>query len=750
MRKKNTVRKRRQKGSLTYEMVGLFLFLLGIFIAVALFVQNAGLIGSFLRDGFHFLFGIGAFPAALAVTAAGAAYMYGGSPLVPTKRWTLIFILSWALLAAVHQLYAPEGRELFPAVLSQYGGLLGGSVVTLLRYALGPLGTTLALVGILAADLLFLTHWSLSGGLRAAGAHAETQVEQVGAMWKENAARRKERKEKKESEGHFFDYRDGAPSEAPLPEEAYPEEAAAEEGECTERVPLPDEAPEELPEETAEEEAPENFQEAPGKAAAAPSGTYRFPPLSLLQKGKGRSGEGAGDVEEKAKILDQTFKSFGITVRIVNVSVGPTITRYEIEPAPGVKVSRITNLSDDIALQLAASRIRIEAPIPGKSAIGIEVPNKTVSEVRLRDVIESDAFQKGTGGVKVALGEDIAGHPAVTDLTRMPHLLIAGSTGSGKSVCINSLIMSILYHSRPDDVKLILIDPKVVELSVYNGIPYLKTPVVTSPRQAAGALHWAVKEMEARYQLFSGSRVRDIGGYNEAHPDKKMPFIVIIIDELADLMQVASSDVEEAICRLAQKARAAGIHLVLATQRPSVDVITGVIKANIPSRISFAVSSQIDSRTILDMAGAEKLIGKGDMLFAPIGAAKPVRIQGAFVSDGEVEKVTDFIKKESLPAPVKEEEPVDFSLPEEKEGGGRSEEADPLLYEAAEWVTDTGKASVSMLQRRFRIGYTRAGRLMDTLEEKGIVGPADGARPREVLKTKADLPALHLKKEEMP
>lgn len=354
-------------------------------------------------------------------------------------------------------------------------------------------------------------------------------------------------------------------------------------------------------------------------------------------------------------MLESTLRSFGVSVRITDVSVGPTVTRYELEPAPGVKVSRITNLQDDIALQLAATHIRIEAPIPGKSAVGIEVPNEKTAEVALRDVLDDSSFKNRKGGVPVALGKDITGRPVVTDLTKMPHLLIAGSTGSGKSVCINTIIMSILFHQQPDDVKLILIDPKVVELSVYNGIPHLRIPVVTEAKKAAGALQWAVREMESRYQQFSYAHVRDIGGYNKLNPEQRLPFIVIIIDELADLMMAASDSVEDAICRLAQKARAAGIHLVLATQRPSVDVITGVIKANIPSRISFAVSSQVDSRTILDMAGAEKLIGKGDMLFNPMGAANPVRVQGAFVSDEEVEAVANYIKTEAVQGEVRYE-----------------------------------------------------------------------------------------------
>ena len=468
-----------------------------------------------------------------------------------------------------------------------------------------------------------------------------------------------------------------------------------------------------------------------------PVSTYKFPPLTLLKPGGRQSASLSREAEEKKKILESTLHNFGVAARVINTSVGPTVTRFELEPAPGVKVKKIENLADDIALQLAATHIRIEAPIPGKSAVGIEVPNGKTTMVALRDVLDSDEFRNAHGNVNVALGKDITGKTIVADLTRMPHLLIAGSTGSGKSVCINTIIMSILYHYRPEEVKMLLIDPKVVELSVYNAVPHLRSPVVTEPKKAAGALQWAVKEMEHRYKLFSASAVRDIRGYNRLNPKEKMPYLIIIIDELADLMMVAADSVEQAICRLAQKARAAGIHLVLATQRPSVDVITGLIKANIPSRISFAVSSQIDSRTILDKAGAENLLGKGDMLFDPIGAQNPVRVQGAFVSDSEVESVTSYIHNETA---VKEmlssEEPLVFTAPDEAEKAAVEEEQDELFPEAVEWILDTGRASVSMLQRRFRIGYTRAGRLMDTMEEMGIVGPANGAKPREILMNK--------------
>ncbi|WP_251441219.1 FtsK/SpoIIIE family DNA translocase [Veillonella intestinalis] len=457
---------------------------------------------------------------------------------------------------------------------------------------------------------------------------------------------------------------------------------------------------------------------------------YRFPSLSMLSKGTVNLVTGQ-EVTHNVSVLEETLKSFGVTAHVVNATQGPTVTRYELEPAPGTKVSRILNLSDDLKMALAAIDIRIEAPIPGKSAVGIEVPNKNVTAVHLRDVLEAEKFQKARGGIPVGLGKDIAGEAIITDLAKMPHLLVAGSTGSGKSVCVNTLISSILFSRKPSEVQLILVDPKMVELSVYNGIPHLKVPVVTDMKKAAAVLRWAVREMEARYLAMSENGVRNISGFNERFPDKAMPLILIIIDELADLMMTAP-DVEEAINRLAAKARAAGIHMVLATQRPSVNVITGTIKANVPSRISFAVATQIDSRTILDMAGAEKLLGKGDMLFNPIGANKPIRIQGAFISDEEVEELVAFVKQQGRPE-------YDESIVEEvekdtvEECDSMEEEQDELLERAVELVISMGQASTSMLQRRFRIGYSRAARLIDTMEEKRIIGPANGSKPRDIL-----------------
>ena len=484
--------------------------------------------------------------------------------------------------------------------------------------------------------------------------------------------------------------------------------------------------------------------------------TYEFPPIELLSEGTSRSMKGGKKaIADNATKLQKTLYNFGVSAKVENVSVGPAITRYELKPAEGVRVSKIANLADDIALNLAAESIRIEAPIPGKQAVGIEIPNKENEIVNLRDIIDSDKFKSAKSKLAFALGKDVAGEEIVTDIAKMPHVLIAGSTGSGKSVCINTLISSIIYKAKPSEVKLVLVDPKVVELSVYNGIPHLLIPVVTDPKKAAGALAWAVQEMVNRYSLFAAKGVRDIKGYNEAldkeNEASKLPQIVVIIDELADLMMVAKNDVEDAICRLAQMARAAGMHLVIATQRPSVDVITGLIKANIPSRIAFAVSSQVDSRTILDMAGAEKLLGKGDMLFYPTGMSKPTRIQGAFISDKEVEKVVDFIKSNGT-AKYSDEilESIEKANTNEKEAKNLEEdddETDPLLDEAIETVIKTRQASTSFIQRRFKVGYARAGRIIDQMEERGIISGYQGSKPREVLMSKERWQELNMSAE---
>ncbi len=468
---------------------------------------------------------------------------------------------------------------------------------------------------------------------------------------------------------------------------------------------------------------------------------YNYPSLDLLDESR----DDATNVKalknsalEGAKKLEDTLKSFGVEARVINISRGPAVTRYEIQPSPGVKVSKIVNLSDDIALNLAAAGVRIEAPIPGKAAVGIEVPNKEMSAVLLKDILDSKEFTNHSSKLAFSVGKDISGETVVADIGKMPHLLVAGATGSGKSVCINSLIMSILFKASPEEVKLLMVDPKVVELGIYNGIPHLLIPVVTDPKKAAGALNWAVQEMVNRYKLFADKGVRDLKGYNamlKANDEPgALPQIVIIVDELADLMMVAPNDVEDAICRLAQMARAAGMHLVIATQRPSVDVITGVIKANIPSRISFAVSSQVDSRTILDMGGAEKLLGRGDMLFYPVGEPKPLRVKGSFVSDSEVEKVVEFIKTQGY---TNYDENIIEKINDQSSGNDdNSGDNDELLNQAIDMVVEAGQASVSLVQRKFKVGYSRAARIIDQMEARNIVGRFEGSKPRQVLISK--------------
>ena len=524
------------------------------------------------------------------------------------------------------------------------------------------------------------------------------------------------------------------------------------------------------PAETAAPAAP-----ASEPVSQPPARPYQIPSIDFLQNGVSRAGDPAVDQEmkEKAGILVETLKSFGVTVRITGIFRGPSVTRYEIQPAAGIKVSKITGLADDIALSLAAQGVRIEAPIPGKPAIGIEVPNSHKDTVSLREILESDSFRSSRSKLAFAVGRDIAGNAVVGDIARLPHMIIAGATGSGKSVCTNSIIMSILYHATPEEVKLILIDPKIVEFTVYEGIPHLLIPVVTDPKKAAGALNWAVQEMQRRYNLFAENSVRDLGDYNAAAAQpgsglEPMPQIVVIIDELADLMMTTSKEVEDSICRLAQKARAAGMHLIIATQRPTTDIITGLIKANIPSRIALSVMSQVDSRTILDTGGAEKLLGHGDMLYLPNGKIKPVRVQGCFTSTKEIEKVVDFIKSQTQSeysdeimeqvmqgvAKMEEiKEQVEQSIPVTKaeakelraaEKAAAVNEPEPgsdedVLERAIEVVVEAGQASTSSLQRRLKLGYARAARMMDELEQMGVIGSYEGAKPRKVLMTKEQL-----------
>ena len=507
------------------------------------------------------------------------------------------------------------------------------------------------------------------------------------------------------------------------------------------------------PEQEVEDEETEEAEEKPEKPneAEEEKDEYIFPPLSLLNESKSTDTAAAAQEQNStAELLVQTLNEFGVSAKVLDVSRGPTVTRYELQPSAGVKISRITGLADDIALRLATTGVRIEAPIPNKAAVGIEVPNRVSGSVCLRDLIGSKRFAEAESRMTVALGKDIAGQIVLTDLAKMPHLLIAGTTGSGKSVCTNSMIQSILFHARPDEVRLLLIDPKQVEFGIYNGIPHLLVPVVTDPHKAAGALGWAVTEMLNRYKMFSENNVRDIFSYNELVKDdetrKPLPQILIVIDELADLMMVAANQVESNICRLAQMARAAGMHLVIATQRPSVDVITGLIKANIPSRLALTVASAVDSRTIIDTGGAEKLLGKGDMLFMPVGFSKPMRVQGCFVGNREVESVVDFLKSttENMQYDEAIQQEINRQAQESEKTGKQSGDdddddighGDPLLQKAVEVILETGNASTSFLQRKLSVGYSRAGRLVDGLERMGIIGPPNGSKPRQVLITR--------------
>ncbi len=535
----------------------------------------------------------------------------------------------------------------------------------------------------------------------------------------------------------------------PIREEPEPGSAAAAAAAFMAKAKAAQENPK--PPETAPEPDNQNEEfEIPQDSMSGAETAYQFPPLSLLQASEAASqSDITMELQTNGQILVDTLKSFGVQTRILDISRGPAVTRYELQPAAGVKISKITNLSDDIAMNLAASGVRMEAPIPGKAAVGIEVPNKTVSIVRMRELIESDAFAAAPSKLTVALGRDISGQVTLTDLAKMPHMLIAGSTGSGKSVCINSLIVSLLYKAKPEEVKFLMVDPKVVELGIYNGIPHLLVPVVTDPRKAAGALGWAVTEMLNRYKTFADNNVRDLASYNNLVGEgltredgvtlERMPQIVIIIDELADLMMAAPNEVEDSICRLAQMARAAGMHLIIATQRPSVDVITGIIKANVPSRIAFAVSSQVDSRTILDGSGAEKLLGRGDMLFSPVGSPKPTRVQGCFVTDKEIENIVQFVKQSQDSSysqnVIDEIEKNAVAEKNSKSDDNAENSSDPMMKDAIQCVVEAGQASTSLLQRRLRLGYARAGRLIDEMEQMGIVGPHEGSKPRQVLIT---------------
>ncbi len=776
MPKKKTNKKTKQTFDKNNEIVGVVFILVGILLMISLLVNAESVIKTYVADGFmRGTFGIGAYVIPLILIALGLIKIVIKNPQNNAVKITMTVIMALSLVGIIHisfswfvpeklqsaQAYGEAIVEAYNAGKEHIG--LGGFAefyvypITLFASSIGAFFIFLAFIVI---SLIMLFNLSLRDTGEKVGKSVKNTSEKMRESFNQASLRMKEKKKK------YYDY-DIGDEEDPLDEYAnefvvepvteekeleIPKEISVEnknESSATFKRKMPvikeydfgDEEDEDFGEEIAEEK-----EETIDKKEEQAKEVYEAPPTRLLNapvSGKRSS----TDHSEKIEMMESTLKSFGINAWVENITIGPAITRYELSIERGTRVSKILNLSDDIALSMAATNVRIEAPIPGKSAIGIEIPNDSVSMVTLREVLEGDVFTEHKSPVAVGLGKDITGNIIVADLAKMPHLLIAGQTGAGKSVCINSIITSLLYKSSPKDVKLILIDPKMVELNVYNGIPHLMTPVVTDPKKAAGALQFVVREMEKRYETFAKRKVKDINRYNEVvveAGEEKMPRIVVIVDELNDLMLVARGEVEDSVMRIAQLARAAGIYLILATQRPSVNVITGVIKANIPSRIAFAVASGVDSKTILDATGAEKLVGKGDMLLHLNGENKPTRVQGAFVGEQEIEKVVDFIKAKNAEAKyIGEEQLVMRELKPNHGGSGDnpndmddSDGDDELFPAAVEYAIECGNISISALQRRFKVGYARAGRLIDSMELKGVVEPSQGAKARKVLMTR--------------
>lgn len=789
--------------SIADEILAIVIALIAVLVFVSLVSTSMGIFGQFINTVLKGIFGSGAYILPILVVGYCIWYVVSRKKQYAYLKLAGVIIFMVSVCAFLQYVFAGVDnkngltvfelmRAFFKQIAVVNGGVIGGLTAYLLNAIVGK-GTVIVLLVCIVISIIMSTGKSCFSGIagffrfmkdrqRKKEAKIKAQAEYIKEKEEDRRKRQEKKEEKAKNKRKFFDIQlDGSEGldddtkidiSSPIYEEVpketeniktdLPMDGAAETEYVSDTIrvndsmPIINEAKRNIEPEIADEKESvknENTAETTKseikyaepvevvESNSANKENYAFPPIDLLEKGSSLTGaDSKTQMLSNAKKLEDTLKSFGVDAKVVQINKGPTVTRYELSPSQGVKVSKIVNLADDIALNLASSGIRIEAPIPGKAAVGIEVPNKETQAVYLRNVIDTDAFRNHPSKLAFALGEDIAGNPVVADIAKMPHLLIAGATGSGKSVCINTLITSILYKAEPSEVKLLLIDPKVVELSVYNGIPHLLLPVVTDPKKAAGALNWAVREMLARYNSFSEMGVRDITGYNQMKKDKGetdfMPKIVIIIDELADLMMAAPGDVEDSICRLAQMARAAGMHLVIATQRPSVDVITGTIKANIPSRLAFAVSSGIDSRTILDMSGAEKLVGKGDMLFYPMGKNKPERMQGAFISDKEVEDVVDFVKGGTS---VSYDSEIIDKITQTAKTAESDSESDEFFDRAVDLVVEKEKASISMLQRQFRIGYNRAANLMDELEKKGIVGPEDGSKPRRVLITRNEL-----------
>ena len=790
---RGTIKKNQENTVLRSEILILGMLAVCIFLLISNFGLG-GLIGDILSALMFGIFGWMAYliPVLLfGITAFLISNKGNKHAYIKAVAAIVFVIVVTAVLELVVNSYHP-GTELMEyyrqaSVGKEAGGLLGGAMITFLCPAIGIAGTYIVLILLMIVCIILITEKSL---LKPLGQKSKRIYNDARTRRQSTAERsireKKKTKEKKEQlekrneskkiSGVSFATTLGdthSKRKSPdiqelniLEEEALPPLFAEEKISDSEKRPefviqrsesLQMEEPtvDKSLHKKADEpiQQPEDVEREIRKQEDIQLKDYEVPPISLLKRGKKGGGNSDRQLRETALKLEQTLQNFGVKVHVTNASCGPSVTRYELQPEQGVKVSKIVGLADDIKLNLAVTDLRIEAPIPGKAAVGIEVPNSENSAVMLRDLLESKEFQQSSSKITFAVGKDIAGKVVVADIAKMPHLLVAGSTGSGKSVCINTLIMSILYKSNPEDVKLIMVDPKVVELSVYNGIPHLLIPVVTDPRKAAGALNWAVAEMMKRYQLFAEYNVRDLTGFNEKvlelkgeeNAPKKMPQIVIIVDELADLMMVAPKDVEGAICRLAQLARAAGLHLILATQRPSVNVITGLIKANMPSRVAFAVSSGVDSRTIIDMNGAEKLLGKGDMLFYPTGYPKPVRVQGSFVSDQEVQKVVDYLIQNYGDATYSDELEEHMNADLGVDSGAalvttseESDNRDIYFTDAGRLIIEKEKASIGMLQRMFKIGFNRAARIMDQLAEAGVVGPEEGTKPRKVLMSKEE------------
>lgn len=770
--------RRKKKKEVNIDLTAIAMIIFGIILAIIVYSSDLGGLGNFIKFGiFGGLFGKVTMAIPIVLIVLGVYVMFRDFSKLKLKTFQVIVLtISVAGIFTLVDRHSviPSGTEgLFSYIAAFYksganhegmigGGVLGGIISIPLYLWFNKYVAYAILIGLVAVSSMLITGITLSTIIIAAQELISEMLSESKKEYVENSVSLRQPSKKKTSrnsdkfrqiaeqtevisdaEQLNFDLDDDEEEE----EETGDNEVLEEEDE--EAVEAKEQTKKNIKQLLGKKKQVEEIEEEAAEDIDLDHSTleedenYEFPPVSLLNESK-KSGKDYTnrELKEIAIKLQKTLESFGVDAKVTNVTRGPTVTRYELQPSVGVKVSKILRLSDDLALNLAAKSIRIEAPIPGKSAVGIEVPNKNTDTVSLREIIESDEFIDAKSKLSFSLGKGIDGNACVGDIAKMPHMLIAGSTGSGKSVCINSIIMSILYKAKPSEVKLILVDPKVVELSVYNGIPHLLIPVVTDPKKAAGALNWAVQEMENRYQLFANKGVRDIRGYNELlqndGEEGVLPQIVIVIDELADLMMVASNEVEDSICRIAQKARAAGMHLIIATQRPSVDVITGIIKANIPSRIAFTVSSQIDSRTILDMGGAEKLLGRGDMLYYPVGEAKPIRIQGSFVSDSEVEEVIDYIKENNE---VRYNENVLESL--EKANAPQvsaddEDDCDEFLTEAIELAVNMGQISASMIQRKFKVGYARAGRIVDQMEDRGIISGHQGSKPRQVLISKEE------------